>query len=357
MAETIPSTSDFDALTADYTPKVLVDNIMVGTPTLLKLKDKMISVTGRAWTPLLEYAIEDGEWYNEGGQVGTPTTPSTQIAMRGKFVMQFYRRKVLLNAQATDQQGSLAIVEVLAAHVKSASKALQKNLGAKSFTGLFDANPAQLGGLEDALDPAHTWGGLDPATYKWWVPHWMEGSSTYSVPVSPSIENVSKLGRRIQNTTDELPDIVVVDEDYHDILMAQITRTQYDLGLAAHRDADTVKWGFKTLWIDEMPVVADRNCSGATWVAAQGTRVAAAGHQGFLLNFNHLKMAYNPKRSWKWDPDGWRRPTDYDQYLNYIYFWGTIGGDARRTQGRIYNVDLAQAPADWAASAVSLIHA
>ena len=32
MAETVPSASTFDALTEDYIPRALIDNIFVGTP-------------------------------------------------------------------------------------------------------------------------------------------------------------------------------------------------------------------------------------------------------------------------------------------------------------------------------------
>jgi len=69
MAETIPSASTFDAITASYTSKVLVDQIFVGTPTLLEAK--------RHLTPMR--ADETGSLCLNTGRLPAPCTPSVAL--------------------------------------------------------------------------------------------------------------------------------------------------------------------------------------------------------------------------------------------------------------------------------------
>ena len=357
MAETVASTSDFDALTTDFTPKVLVDNIFVGTPVLLKFRNNMIAVDGRAWTPLIEYASHDGEWYDEGDIAGTPTTVTGQIARRAKFTLKFYRRKLLLDAQQTDLQGNLALVSVLQAHIKNAINSARVNLSTKLFTGNPAATPAEMNSLNlacDNLEAGNDWGDVDVSTYTTWKAHVMEGTDTFATAVSPTIENLSQLIQETLYTSGELPDLGIVDPAYWRVLVGQIDRDQMAIDLATHKGSDVIKWGFSALFIDGVPFVPDRDCQGAAWVAAQASRDDAAGYQAYLVNFNRLKMAYNRKRSFKWDPDGWRRPTNYDQYLNYYYQWVTIGSNKRWALGRQYNVDITQAPADWVPGTVTI---
>ena len=215
--------------------------------------------------------------------------------------------------------------------------------------------------------------------------------------------------RSIIGTTGERPDLVVVEDAYWDVLSSQLTRNEYLMALQAHQGNDVVKWGFSSLFVNDVPVVADRDCRGwpisgnllaaedawadtteytvgeevtetaveyvciqdhtsatATnkpgagtawndyWLVQDTNRKKLLGYEALFLNFDHLKLAYNARRSFKWDPDGWRRPTQYDEYLNFIYAWATIGGDARRTLGRIFNVDITQVPADWTPGVVTL---
>ena len=352
---TVPSTNDFDALTNDYQGKVLVDNIFRGTPFLQKARQNMIGVSGKSWTPLLEYGSESGEWYTSNSQLGTMTTPSTQIATRAAWTLFMYRRKVYLAADVVDQQGSEAIVDIMAAHVKNATESMRMNWSTASMSTVSNAC-TNVGSIADNI--TGTVGGLNGHTtgYYWWQSHAIEGTDTWATATSPSLRNLEKMIRSMRNTNGQQdgPDLIVVSEDYWDVLAAQISSNQYAAALQANMTNDVVKWGFSALFLDGVPVVSDRDAPGSAWVPAQSTRTTAAGYEALLLNFNHLKFAYNKGRSFKWDPDGWRRPLDYDAYVNYIYLWGTFGTDSRRALGHVFNVDITQDIDSFTAGTVEL---
>lgn len=407
----------FGALTASYVPKVLVDNIFVGTPVLNKLRQHTLPLKGKNWEPIIEYESATGEWYDKGDITTLGTSVSGDIATRAQFVLQFYRKPVLLNAQDTDLQDGAAIIDLMKAYVKNATKKMANDISHKAFYGNPAGDPKTINSLWaacDDVDIPQAFGGIAVAEMGVWKAHTMEGQTTHTVPVSPSLENISKMIRSIIGSTGERPDLVAVEDAYWDALSSQITRNEYLMALQANAGNEVVKWGFTTLFVNNVPIVADRDCpgwavsdltDGGAWGAgndyvigeevkeggnnyvciqahysvaaenqpaeataaniweqywllqdngASANRMLMGGYQAFFLNFDHLKLAYNSKRSWKWDPAGWRRPTDYDQYLNYIYAWLTIGTDSRRTNGHIFNVDLTQTPADWTPGVVSL---
>jgi len=346
VAESVPSTDTFDALTEYFTPEVLVDNVFRGTPTWDFCRRNMKPVSGKGYMPTIMYDTEGGEWYDRGDQVGGSLHPdvSGDIATRALFKHQFYRNPVRLNAQDTDLQGPLALVDLMKAYVDNKTKSTRKDLASKLFTGSGEsADPSEINGLENGCQDG-AWGGLDPTgdSIGVWKAHIMEGEDTYATPVAPSLDNISKKIRLITGTCgeEEKPTLVVVAEDYWDVLYGQLTRNEYNNARVANGDNPVVKWGYSAIFVNGVPIVSDRDCSGEAWVSGQSTRADAKGYQAYFLNFKHLTLYYAPSRSFKWDPDGWKRPTDYDQYINYMYFWGGIGGDERRTLGRIYNVCL-----------------
>ena len=244
----------------------------------------------------------------------------------------------------------------MAAQVRSATKSMGKSLNSAIFTGNPSASPTEMNSLNVICDDTAVCGELNPGTsgYENWKAHVMEGEDTFATAVSPSLDNISKLNRSIAGTCGEKPDVTFVAEDYWDCLHAQITSNDYLLAKAANATSQVVKWGFDALWVDGVPIIADRDCSGETWVSGQSTRTAAKGYQAFSVNFDYLKLAYNPRRAFKWDPDGWVRPQNYDRYLNKLFFWGTLGTTQRRAQGRIYNVNIAQDSGDFALGTVTL---
>jgi hypothetical protein len=333
-------------LTEYYTPEVLVDNVFTGTPTWDYFRQNMMPVSGKGYMPIIMYDHSGGEWYDKGDQVGGTLHPdvSGEIATRALFKHQFYRHPVRLNAQDTDLQGPLAIVDLLKSYVGNATQSTRKDMASKLFSGSgTSADPSEINGIANGCSDG-AWGNLDPSgdSIPVWKAHIIEGEDSYATPIAPSLDVISKMIRLIVGTCGEgkKPNLVVVEDAYWDVLYGQLTRNEYNNARVANGDNPVVKWGYSAIFVNGVPVVSDRNCSGSSWTSGQSTRADAAGYQAYFLNFDHLKLYYAPSRSFKWDPDGWRRPTDYDQYLNYFYFWGGIGGDLRRSLGRIYNVCL-----------------
>ena len=347
----IPSTSTFNALTADYTPRVLVDNIFVGTPMYNYMRRHMKAVGGKSWQPIVEYDNLSGAWYARGGTQAL--SASGDIATRAAFTMKFYALPVYLYAQDTDLGAGESLVDFMGAYVKNALNSIKKDLNEAFFEGDPTATPAELDSLNLACDDTASWGGLDVATYSTWKAHVMEGESTFTTPVSPTLNNIGKMVRTITTTTGEKPDMIVVDEDLWDVLFAQYTASVTVMDQVSRKDP-VARWGFEAIYVHGVPIVTDRDMiNPGAWVSA-GTRTLAKGSQVMFLNWNHLNLAYNAKRAFKWDPDGWRRPDTVDSYFNRIYFWGVIGGDSRRTLGRIYNIDVDQAEASWSLGTVDI---
>ena len=349
---TIPSTDTFNALTGDYTPRVLVDNIFQGTPVYEYMRRNMKGIGGKSWQPIVEYGNLSGGWYDKGDTLAL--SASGDIATRASFTMKFWTLPVYLWAQDMQLGAGESLVDFMGAYIKNALASMKKDLSPEFFEGDPTADPKEIDSLDIACDNVANWGGLDVATYPTWAAHVMEGTSTHSVAVSPTLNNISKMIREIEDTTGETPDLCVVDGDFYDVLLAQYSSVVTINDQVTRKDP-VAKWGFASIMVNGVPIVRDRDMPGQdAWVTGQATRALAKGHQAMFLNWNHLSLAYNKQRSWKWDPDGWRRPETKDAYFNRIYFWGVIGGDSRRTLGRMFNVDIAQASGDWKLGTVTL---
>ena len=348
MAETFSNT--FEAITLVYTPKVLADNIIVGSPTLEYFKKNMLRVPVKGYEPLIEYATLSGTWYGRGEPL--PLSLSGDIATRAHFDLKYYALPVFLAAQDVDGQGEWALVDMMKAYIRNAINSASQQLN----EDIWNATPSdsdEMAGLSLACDDASTWGGLSPSTYTSWKAHVMEGEGSYATPVSPTVENLGLMISRIQGTVKKKPDIVVVAEDYWDVLAAQISDSiVYSATL--HQNNPVVRMGFDAFFVKGVPVTTDRKCPGEDWVSGKSTRAAAKGYQAFFLNFDHIKLLVGSKRSFQWDPAGWRRPEEYDGYFNRFYAWLGIGGDRRAALGRIFNVHIAQNPNDYKAGTVSV---
>jgi len=348
MAESIPSASTFDALTDDYKPRVLIDNIFTGSPTWNYIKQNMFPLSGRTWQPLIEYAGLTGEWYERADKVEDEDALVGDIATRASYVLRMFRQQVLLAAPDVDMQGTESLIDLMKAYVRNASESIRSQM----TTSLFTTVAKGFDGLDKMCDNVINadYGGLNPDadSLPTWVAHVMEGEAdngnAFGVAVSPWIENIARMRRAIIETCGQgtSPDICVVQSDYYDKLAAYVGENQYLIAKAANASNQVVKWGFDALFCNDMPIVSERACPGAPWVAGQATRALAKGYQAFLVNFDHCKLGFNSKRAFKWDPGGWVRPRNFDGYENWLYVWANLGTDMRRAQGRIFNVDIAQ---------------
>lgn len=356
MADTpIPvdtATATFDALTLDLRPKVMVDNIFQKKPVWLKMRGNMKPVTGRNWMPPVQLAKMSGQWYTRGQSIGEnlQQTFSPEIATSAQYRIKKYAGHVLIPAEDVDEQGDATeLVDLLKAYTDNEVLSVRDDLS----TALFERDETTIGtgqvtsGME-SLDMAcyygNTYGAIDPTDtdQETWEAHVMYGETVSAKikPLCPSWSNFEHLVDEMVDTCGELPDLIVVTPKTWQALKAQITANDYAVAKAANADSDVVRWGFSALWVQDVPIIKDRDCYGEDFVADQATTVLAKGHDAYVLNFKHLKLAYNRKRSWKWHEEGWKHTyLDYDAYLNMFYAWCTIGTDARRTLGRMLTID------------------
>lgn len=342
----------FNALTRYYRPKAMVDNIFQDKPFWLKLRKQLKAVTGIAWKPAVQLAKMSGVWYPRAGSIGEnlQQTFSPEIATTAEFMTKEHALPVLIPAQDVDKQGSVqTLVGLLRAYVDNAVLSARDDWSA----AVFERNETTIGTgqLTDAMESldqacyfGNTFGGINPLTVgqETWEAHVMVGAtvSTKIKPVPPTWSNFEHLIDEMFDTCGESADLVLVTPETWQALKAQISANDYATAKMAHADSDVVKWGISALWVQDVPIVKDRDCYREAFVADQATTVLAKGHDAYVLNFKHMKLAYNQRRSFKWHEGGWKHTyLDYDAYLNMFYGWFTIGTDARRTLGRIINID------------------
>ncbi len=348
----IPSASTFNALTRDYIYGYVENNIWLDTALLTYFRNKINWITGRSEQPLIEYArASNGGWYGRGEVVDSSVLHqlAADIETRAKFSLYRYRQPIVLDSWDTDAQGAQAIVKLFNEYVQSVMEGMRTDLGSVIFNGNNSTDADQPDGLDRILDDTLAWGGISPTDtgYEFWRPHFMEGTSTYSVAVAPSLQNHELMIRRIRNTTRQKPTLIVVAEALYDVLAAQIDPA--DRAVSQRKSDELYNWGFDYFKILGVPVVEDLGMLGSAWVSGQSTRATAAGYQSLFLNLNKLWLSANRQRSFKWDPAGWRRPTDLDGMLNFVYAWIGFAGNNRRAQGRIWNMDITMDLDDMAA--------
>lgn len=352
----IPSSSTFNALTRDYIHGYLEDNLWLDTPLLGAFKKRMKSVTGRSEQPLLEYQrAATGGWYGRGSVVSDAVLQqlSADIATRCKYTLKRYRQPIVIDAWDTDAQGAHAIIKLFNEYVRSGVEGARTDIAEALFDGDSSTNADIIDGLNIALDDTKTSGEIDPTAsgFEFWRPHFMEGTSTYSAAVAPSLENHRLMIRKMKNTTGVKPQAIVVHEDLWDVLAAQVDVN--DNAVSRRKTDDLFDWGFIDLSISGVPVLEDLNMFGEDWVTGQSTRATAKGYQSLFINFDKMYLSVNKQRSWKWDPAGWRRPTNMDAQLNFFYVWMQLVMKNRRAQGRIWNQDLDLDMDSWTAGTVT----
>lgn len=357
----------FDALTRDMRPSVLVDNIFVDKPVWMKMKSAMLPVSGRAWQPPVMLRAQTGQWYTRAGEIGSSlsSTFSPEIATSASYTLKYWAGHVLIPSQDILLQGRLGLVDLHRAYIDNELESVKAALS----TSIFTRNTTTIGtGVEsngmETFDAAfwygNTYGGINPgvSNQTTWEAHVMYGDTNGSSQidaVAPSLANVEFMVDAIQGTCGKKPDLIVTTEEVFLALKAQISANDYLSAMMSKSGSDSVRWGVSTLWISDVPVVADRDCYGEAFTSGQATNVLADGHDMYFINFSHYKLAYDAGVSWKWHEDGWEHlKLPYDAFLNMFYVWCTTGTDQRRAHGRIVNIDPTMDASDFTLGTIRL---
>ena len=328
----------------------MTNTVMRNTPIFEYLKRGMKPGGGTEMTFDVEYARLGG---GARSATGAMTLDTPEIATQGKLGWSHYYVPVKLEQLYIEMNESdpTKIANYLNMYTASALETMrEKHLAPDLFkphTG------DHMWSLADAVSDSTSYAGLATAD----IPSWraVTAEATYdetkSVGVSPSLENIRRMIRRIKAISGKTPDLVAVDTDYWDVLAAQIDKN--DQVSAQRQNSDVIKWGFDAIFVNGVPIVDDINLPVAGEFDETGaTRADCKGHEAWFLNFDNLFLYYLPSRKFSWDKMGWVSTTDHTDYINKIYFTGNIGCTLRRTQGRLYGVDLAQTPDKWSKVAI-----
>ncbi|MHB8997511.1 MAG: phage major capsid protein [Armatimonadota bacterium] len=350
MAITIDT---LNAVTKPFWPKDKMTNtVMRSTPIFEYLKRGMKPGSGTKMQFDVEYARLGGGNRTATGQM-TLTTP--EIATQGEMAWAHYYVPVKLEQLYIEMNESdpQKVANYLNMYTASALETMrEKHLAPDLFTP--HAGNA-MWSIADAVSDSASYAGLAKADIPSWRAVTAEG--TYNAPnsvgVSPSLENIRRMIRRIKAVSGKTPDLVAVDTDLWDMLASQLDNN--DNVSAQRQGSDVIKWGFDAIFVNGVPIIDDINlpCPGE-FVANSVSRATAKGHTAYFLNFDNLFLYYLPSRKFTWDKMGWVSSQDYTDYINKIYFTGNIGCTLRRSQGVMYGIDIAQSPSAWTPVAIDI---
>jgi len=363
MATAVETADTFDAYTDRYILPGLHDQVFTGTPLLKELGTRIRPFQGSSFQGRLQVGSITNNWYNPATDVDLDldfTTP--EIGAEFSYNLVHAYEAIRLPAYQVDQQDAAGNIRMLVAYTNNAKESLRIDLAAK-LLGVSGTGP----GDHSATHPTSLWdicndhnaeygkaaiGGItaDATTNGYWRAHIMEAGTSYTVPVSPSLQNIAKMITRMEVTNGKKPDLVCVDEDYYDVLEAQLTPVQVQTG-RTNRFRD---WGYDSFSIKSVPVIWDPNMPGLSY-SGTTDRYTCGGSEALIIDWDHMFGIKNSKWNFSFQPGGWYLdPTKQPGYYNSLHSWLNFVATSRRAQGHIFNVNLAQDPQDWTKGAITL---
>ncbi len=291
---------------------------------------------------LLEYASVGASAVADKAQL---SATETNVATRGTFDWRHYYADVRLSKWELGlSQGPEGLADLMQVITANAMKAMKNVVSTKLFT---TQSGNDLDALIDAADDGTSvdpYGSIAVADMSSWKAQVMEDDSSSSGKVAPSITNFKRMIRRIQMYSGEKPDMCVVHPDLYDIIEAQVDDNDF---VSMIRLNNGVEVGYDAININGCHVVPDLDMTGSAY--SSGNR--SDGYEAIFLNWNYIWLAYYPDTSWKFE--GWQKPYDYRDIINYLWLDGNVVCSQRRALGHIYNIDITLDPNQWVAGAFS----
>ena len=332
--------TNLDALVQEYIEPGLVDNYFKGTPVLDALRLTQRRAGGDEIQTLLEYAEGDAASVADKA-ILTPT--ETDVATRSTWTWRHYYADVQLSkwelGLSQEPEGLADLMQVITAN---AMKAMKKVVSSHLFATQTSTN---LDALIDGADDGSTtdpYGDIAVSDFAGWKASVIEDDASTSGKVAPSITNVKRMIRRIQMYSGEKPDMAVVHSDLYDIIEAQVDDNDI---VSMIRLNNGVEVGYDNININGCAIVADLDMKGNTNTAAN----RSDGYEIMFLNWSYIWLAYFPETSWKFE--GWQKPYNYRDIVNYLWLDANVVCSQRRSLGRIYNIDITLDPNVWVAGA------
>lgn len=363
MAVAVETADTFNAYTDRYILAGLHDQVFTGTPLLTELGTRIRGFQGTKFEGRIQIGEITNHWYDPDADVDLDldfTTP--EIGAEFSYGLKYAYEAVRLPAHQVDRQSGEKNIRMLVAYTNNAKKSLRKDLNAK-LLALSGSGP----GDHSANQPTSLWdicndhnaeygkaaiGGItaDGTTHGYWRAHIMEGQATYATAVSPSLQNVGKMVTRIAATVGEKPDLIVVDEDFYDVLEAQLTPIQMQT-TRSNRFRD---WGYDSFTVKGVPVIWDPDMPGLSY-AGSTDRHTCGGSEALFINWATMFGIKDAKWNFAFQPGGWYLdPTKIPAYYNSLFSAINYVTTMRRAQGHMFNVNLSQDPADFTKGVITL---
>jgi len=334
-----PTIDTFNALTQEFwIEKSVQDIVMRDTPTLRYMQKYQRAIGGEDIVFDIEYARLTGAWKGKTDPIDL--TPSGQLATKAKLSwmeavvpVSLWQRDIEANRNEPRK-----IASYFDLYVRSAMSTMKEVIMAPALWTP-QAGDA-MWSLADAIGDSTPYADINIAD----VPQWRSiitepDYDTVTAPLAPCVENVIRMIRASQNITGRKPEYIVTSTPVYDRLAEQLLANDQ---VSAVRSNQIINWGFDALHILNVPVTDDLYMEAALcsdFDPAGVNRAGCGGHQMFFMQPKNLQLMYQPGRNMSWDPEGWRSSLDYQNYLNKLYFWGTVGCTNRRNQGRIFGID------------------
>jgi len=341
-----PTISTLTAVCEKFYPeRYVVDNVVKGTPVLDALRRKMREGGSERITFDIEYGRVNGgvRAYNATRTL----THSPEIATQGSLDWSHYYVDVVLEQLkiAYNASDPRRLANYLNMYVDSAIATMRERLLSPDIFKEQTGN--HMYSIMDAVSDSTTYAGIN----KTWdgLSQWQAvvAEADYTItpstgkvtPISPYLENFSKMIRLIKQISGKTPDMIVTSGPVFDRLKEQINANDR---VSATRSGDSVAWGYTNIGIDGVPIVYDLDFETAQCTDFDGNgdnRSECGGHKALFLNFDHLYMFYLKGWNMAWNKQGWQVSKGATDYFNAINWTGGIACTARREQGIIYGID------------------
>lgn len=285
---------DYDYMSATTRDKFMpqvADNIYESSNLF-----KMFEIDGRIKTYLdggtavtegLEYAKQTaGGTYKKWDLLDN--TPPDNLT-RAKFEWGDYYASIAISGDDEDMNmGEEAVVNLLQNRTKGAEKKIRDDLstdlysgtGGKGFVGL------------DTIVGSGSAGGIDGASYDWWVSGTDTTSYTEGQLIDPTdttayMKRLFQKAMRNAGHLNETPNLIVMPEIPWDIFESLVEDdTQFNKGTSGRNEA-VANAGFSKLWWRDVPVISDKFCPAGTV---------------YFLNTNYLYLRTHKRTNFLFDP-------------------------------------------------------
>jgi hypothetical protein len=350
--------------------KGVQDNQFIDGPTLKFMKEVQVPAKGLGFEKAIGTDFFEGTFYDPD------TSPTFEVERKDVFQkasytvpawimpVKLHRRDVAVN-KSDPQANADFIAETMKAVLKSVDRfwarqifTARNDTPTRTFNGETVQSAATAPwGLPDLIseaDPTYTGeylGNLPVAKVvdsdgaKRWTAY-TQRETTPSAGVSVHLQRVAEVLRYFQVTLGEMPDLVVTTLDVWNALHLQTTKTGGYL--AAPAGSADAKWGYSTIYVNSVPIVADRYCPGTS---------GSKNHHMYFLTKRGLTFRPYTEYAWKMHSQGWQSPAKEPEGIyNYYLLHAQMATFERRALAGLYNLDPANTAEPGAVNGTATIN-